>query len=138
MMNPLSRRDFIALAAVLFADVLGLRGYGGGIPTSKGAGHRLAQIYAHDLQAARAIGGAYLRAVPEESDANVLARRIVRSGPVRLRRLDALSKKELTDALQSIIRQDFVSNNTVRLDGWVLSRTEARLCALCVVLQSVR
>lgn len=138
MMNPLSRRDFIALAAVLFADVLGLRGYGIGIQTSKGARHRLAQIYAHDLQAARAIGGTYLRAVPEESDANVLARRIVRSGPLQLRGLDALSKKELTDALQGIIRQDFVSNNTVRLDGWVLSRTEARLCALCAVLQPVR
>lgn len=32
--------------------------------------------------------------------------------------------------IQKLIQRDFEINNTVRLKGWILSETEARLCAL--------
>lgn len=32
--------------------------------------------------------------------------------------------------LEARVRAEFASGTTVQLDGWVLSRTEARLCAL--------
>jgi hypothetical protein len=34
------------------------------------------------------------------------------------------------DVLQRRIRQDFVEEKVVKLQGWILSATEARLCAL--------
>lgn len=136
MIHPMSRRDFMVFAAALFANAVGSPGYAARISTPNDAGNRLSQIFAQDMQAARAIGHAYLREVPGESNAGILAEMIVRSGPVRLRRLDSLSKKDLMDTLRALIRQDFVSENTVMLDGWVLSRTEARLCALCALSQA--
>jgi hypothetical protein len=67
----------------------------------------------------RAIGRVYLEVVPEEA------------GPHRLERL-LLTDTGSTDraAVQHCVRTDFRVGRTVCLDGWVLSVTEARLCAL--------
>ena len=62
------------------------------------------------------LGRSYREAYPEEDDVDVL--------------------RELTASVEDsslgseAIRRDFESGNTVQLDGWILSRTEARLCAL--------
>ena len=36
----------------------------------------------------------------------------------------------LAQRLTERVRQDYAAEDTVRIDGWVLARTEARLCAL--------
>jgi hypothetical protein len=41
---------------------------------------------------------------------------------------------ELDDLVQKNARADFVQGNLVQLEGWVLSRTEARQCALLSLL----
>lgn len=92
------------------------------------------KIFAHDLQAARAVGQAYLRDAPQESDACILTDMIIKSGTDLMQRFDVLSEKDLIAKLRNAITEDFVSENTVQVDGWILSRTEARLCALCALL----
>jgi hypothetical protein len=40
------------------------------------------------------------------------------------------SVPEMSALLNDRIRQDFASEQVVKVDGWILSITEARLCAL--------
>lgn len=73
-------------------------------------------------ESARVIGAAYLSAHPEESAVLPAFLRGLRARPGDAR--------GLAGELAALVRADFERGNTVRLDGWVLSRTEARLCAL--------
>jgi hypothetical protein len=96
--------------------------------------NRLVKIFSQDLKAARAVGHAYLREAPQEYSVGILTEMISQSGTALMQRLDALSEKDLIAKLRNPITEDFTSENTVQVDGWVLSRTEARLCALCALL----
>lgn len=64
------------------------------------------------------VARAYLRDTPGESDAfalrTLLAQRAADAGP----------------DLSTVIRGDFAAPDTVAVNGWILSRTEARLAAL--------
>jgi hypothetical protein len=84
-----------------------------------------------DHAAARRFGLLYVRQVPAEADPGVLARLIL--GSTVAGQVDGLApdRSSLRRRLDAKVRDDFSSGTTVRLDGWVLSRTEARLCALC-------
>jgi hypothetical protein len=44
--------------------------------------------------------------------------------------LSTAADHELISTLQQQIRQDYVEERVVKLQGWILSVTEARLCAL--------
>lgn len=44
------------------------------------------------------------------------------------------SPEQMTDGLRHCIREDFKAGRTVTIDGWVLSETETRLCALKTLL----
>jgi hypothetical protein len=70
----------------------------------------------------RTIGAHYRAATPSENTANSL-RAAIWSGNERL----PFGK---TPSLNDRIRDDFASGRTVVVDGWVLSVTEARQCAL--------
>jgi len=71
-----------------------------------------------------AIGQAYLAAVPEESDqAALLAGLGVAEDAVG-------DPNAMLDALADQVHADFAAGDTIQLDGWALSLTEARLCAL--------
>jgi hypothetical protein len=74
---------------------------------------------------ATVIGRAYLAANPVEADLDLL-----------VRQLTALAREpsDLRAAIGDRLRRDFADRDTVRLDGWVLARTEARLCAVCALL----
>jgi len=41
-----------------------------------------------------------------------------------------LSKKEIINAISKKINQDFIKEDILIIDGWVLSKTEAQQCAL--------
>jgi hypothetical protein len=83
---------------------------------------RLARLFRHP-ESARVVGAAYLRLVREEADVEQLA---------------ALLEAELGEAegaalerrLAAQQRADFGAGRTVVVEGWILSRTEARVCAL--------
>lgn len=77
--------------------------------------------------AARAVGRAYLRRRPHETDRRFLEMAIFGrprpSDPARLGRLIAAGTAD-----------DFASGHVVAVDGWILAATEARLCALAALL----
>jgi hypothetical protein len=82
-----------------------------------------------DLQSARRVGQAYLATTPEEADRDrLLAQLYPRLEPGADR-----SAAAWRESYMARCRQDFAEGRTVRIDGWVLSQTEARLCALATL-----
>jgi hypothetical protein len=85
-----------------------------------------------DFESARQIGWRYLEASPEERDAVWADPRIMElvatlgngSGD-----LGALCRQA---AVQQ--KADFESGDVVSVNGWLLSRAEARLCAACALV----
>ncbi len=71
------------------------------------------------------IGLAYRRLVPDEDDATRLEDLLP-----TMAGLDAASALEALPALAVEIEADFAEGRTIDVDGWVLSRTEARAAAL--------
>jgi hypothetical protein len=67
----------------------------------------------------RVVGREYLGAAPAEND------------PALLRKL--LGNVRSAEGLDALVRADFAIGNIVQLRGWVLSRTEARWCALAAL-----
>lgn len=84
---------------------------------------------------AMAIGAAYLKSRPEEQDAAALS--IVLQGALALPKVASaeIGRAMFRDAVRRVARRDIrqgdiVEFEGVEFDGVVLSRTEARLCAL--------
>jgi len=94
---------------------------------------RLAALLAHP-ESAKVIGGEYLLKYPQEADLDTLldqiASRIVASDVG----LFTITDQHLREQLDGMIRADFAVDRIVKLRGWVLSVTEARLCALATLL----
>jgi hypothetical protein len=78
-----------------------------------------------DLDAAKTIGSRYLETYPAEHNRSDLCRHLSLS----------LGKKgNFKQNVESRISQDFADEDTVILDGWILSLTEVRLFALASFL----
>ncbi|MEX0821751.1 MAG: hypothetical protein WD021_06365 [Rhodothermales bacterium] len=90
--------------------------------------HRLAEPgllhILRDRESVRAIGASYRRTVPFEDDVHVLAAQI--TGDMKRSGGSAANQADI----EKQVRRDFDRGRTVQIDGWVLSRTEARQCAL--------
>jgi hypothetical protein len=97
--------------------------------TPASASERLAALLEHE-ESARAVGREYLRAVPAEASLRVLTTRVVERLPGGFRTLAAASDRRLRVLLLRATVEDFRDLRTVEVQGWVLARTEARLCAL--------
>jgi hypothetical protein len=76
------------------------------------------------------IGRVYLSRCPEEIGTGPLTRLILLSMSLREVDVAALDHRALPAMLTSCVRADFEKGFTVEIGGWILSRTEARLCAL--------
>ena len=91
---------------------------------------RLSNVLVHRESAAM-IGQEYLRCVPEENNVDVLVDLICSPSAGQQKELmysgDA---KVLRAILSSQQRDDFANDRTVKVQGWILSYTEVRLCAL--------
>ncbi len=90
---------------------------------------RLTEIFGRK-RSARAVGRAYLQQAPDEADPELLMSAICNNDAGLCRVVAHGDKFRLKKALRDCIRQDFADGQTVRVDGWLLSQTEARLCAL--------
>jgi len=75
------------------------------------------------------LGQYYQKQIPNESKKNILISLLLRND-------DGKNISESSDnlliknSLMHKIKQDFTKNNIIIIDGWILSRTEARQCAL--------
>jgi hypothetical protein len=78
--------------------------------------------------AARAIGRRYLAEHPDEADAGRLARRLFGGDGAA-----PVTGTALRHAVDAARGRDFAQGDTVLIDGWLLARSEARLCALALL-----
>ncbi len=127
-LRPMPRRRFLFTLAAAFAP-LALAGIGWlGLP---GANRATIAGILSDLVGAREIGMRYLAFAPYDADRSTLALHLFgglkalpdSSDDYALLRRQIASKRE----------QDFALGDTVILDGWILARTEARLCAFAAL-----
>jgi len=80
----------------------------------------LAKIW--DTDTMNIIGLDYMLKVPKENRERILVKRLMgKSGS---------ESENLATRLEKQIRNDFTTGNMVMVDGWILSVTEARQCAL--------
>ena len=94
--------------------------------------HSLSGFFA-DPESARAVGRAYLKFSPDEPNAAAVLEQL--AGP-HLREWEALAASDPERLAQSLRLQhgsDFAHERVVTIRGWVLSETEARLCALAAL-----
>lgn len=94
---------------------------------------RLAGLFVHQDSAVQ-VGRAYLQTFPGEADAERLVSQLCASDPLKHRTLLDAGSKRCVELLALTHRQDFEKGRTVKVDGWILSETEARLCALATLL----
>jgi hypothetical protein len=94
---------------------------------------KLANFF-HNKQSARAIGLEYLRLVPVEANARRLTQLICSSWKQRYDELSNADAAKIKTILLRQQRRDFENGRIVNLQGWILSQTEARLCALAALV----
>jgi hypothetical protein len=81
-----------------------------------------------DTETIESVGILYREKFHEESREKSLARLLTKEIPA--------GNSDLASAIDRIIVEDFKTGNTVEIDGWILSVTEARQCALYSINQS--
>ncbi len=94
---------------------------------------RLARLIPHVGSAAR-IGSRYLALVPAEANPERILAAILDGQEELAVAAVTIPDRVLHRHIGECRQRDFLDGNTVSVDGWILSRTEARLCAL-VALQ---
>lgn len=130
----ITRRATLA-AGVAIATVSGLPASAASLGNSGGRAAALVAALRYPASAA-AVGAAYLEAFPMDAgDAEQLADVISTDAMIR-RRLETHRSDPagLAVAIAEAVRADFIHRRTVKLDGWVVAQTEARLCALAVLV----
>jgi hypothetical protein len=132
MPRRMRRRTFL-LAAAASGLSLGWRSLGSW-PFSQAplsGSERLAALL--NSESARIVGREYVRAFPAEASRGVLTARVVEQLPGGSRAAATASDDRLRELLLRATAADFEDLRTVELRGWVLARTEARLCALAAL-----
>ena len=136
--QQLGRRGFLVTAVGLAATTLAARF---ALPhereridddTATDAG-RLVRAFSSPESAAE-LGRAYLATASRERSPALLVDRIAASLPAGYKVLRTADDGQLKSLLARRLKEDFAAGNTVTVDGWVISRTEARLCALAALL----
>jgi hypothetical protein len=121
--SRLTRGAFLALAAAGVGAVAAGRWLQGGSREPELAfTTQVAELF-DDRGATREIGRAYLRDHPEEEGERELARLMNQAHP-------GLVRGDLRRRARAAVRTDYRRGDVLAVDGWYLSRTEARLAAL--------
>lgn len=94
--------------------------------SEQGAGN-LAALLRHQASA-QIIGQHYLQRYPDEANADQLFS-LITAGVDQ-----SVDVQQVRTQLSQRIRQDFADEQVVNLQGWLLARTEARLCALATLV----
>lgn len=128
-----SRRRFLLLAGWVGASLgmpLPLQARPAAAPRSEAARRLVEALQAHGSR--HAIGAAYLRRHPEEHGTDALVDALLADHPALHTALHR-ERVQLRSVLDAGVRRDYSHGHTTVVDGWVLSRTDARLCALVAI-----
>jgi hypothetical protein len=133
-MKGYDRRDFLlqALVACGTAFLVPSIGFGDAQsqPARTGAGEAAAGYFGYRLDAARAVGTAYLKQLGSDTTAPaILAATRGTTSMIE----GAVSQREAIEMLVAAVREEFREGRSVQVEGWILSRTEAELCALTLL-----
>ncbi|HEX6383133.1 MAG TPA: hypothetical protein VF177_00550 [Anaerolineae bacterium] len=93
---------------------------------------RFAHLF-RQKESAKVIGQAYLQAIPAEADVQTLTD-LIAASLAGDQELVKTSTAELRPILERQMRQDFDQGRVANVEGWLLSETEARLCALAALV----
>jgi hypothetical protein len=133
-MTALPRREFLwqALSACAAGVLVPARSAGAGqAGTSDRTATTSAGYLGDHADAARAVGEAYLRQLGRDSTRES----IVAAARGALAVIDR--ERDQAAAIHRLVRavrDDFARGRTVQLEGWILSRTEAEICALTLLV----
>ena len=94
---------------------------------------QLAALFTH-TESAKVIGLEYLQKHRQEANIRVLLDQVTSSSAATDVGLFGAAGQDLRGLLERMIRADFEIDRVVKLQGWILSVTEARLCALTALL----
>ena len=132
-MTNLSRRNMLrqltcgGLVMALPASALALAAG----DASPSLASRLRQFFSN-RESARTIGRQYLALRPDEASLGQLTTLICRT-PEFCARLENADSEQLRRFLSEQQRSDFEHDRIVSINGWLLSETETRLCAIATV-----
>lgn len=106
---------------------------GAGVSAAAIAGFAPSALFGPGIQADAAINAAVRYLLAHEADAKIIGRAYLalrprEASPALLR--DLLSFGDSPEALAGQVFQDFRSGFVVSIEGWTVSETEARACAL--------
>ncbi|MBA4169951.1 MAG: hypothetical protein H0X68_06045 [Chloroflexi bacterium] len=122
-----SRRVFLGRVAVL-GGVLSVPSIGLLLTGGRGDGTRHLLAHIRSIASARRLGRLYLGQTPSEASVGVIG--AILCGATR-RHGDACLGR-----VRQQIARDFRAGDVVTIDGWLISRTEARLFALAALASS--
>ena len=134
MTSPVNRRTFLEwLPAVLaIAPTVAEFDIRGPVDISTAGPLRLRDVFGHQRQSALVIGRHYLDKCPAEADSNTLVDALLGEAGSK-HHGEPPTVGDLLAFFQEKFAKDFDQGNTVMIGGWVLSKTEARLCALMAI-----
>jgi hypothetical protein len=130
--TSLHRRQFFAFALTVGGALVAQAGLPGWFRSADALGARLVALFEHH-DSARIVGYEYLKKHPQEADAHLLQARIIAGFAGGYTALAQASDSTIRKLIEDRVRQDFETDQIVKLQGWILSATEARLCALTLV-----
>jgi hypothetical protein len=130
--GAVGRRDLLLALIGLCTGVLGCAPGGcGEVRSNSGAlgdwVRECGAAFFSDLTALCRLGAIYLMAHPEERSRVLLSQLLI-----------AGDERAIPSRLLSAVARDWSSNHVVVVDGWVLARAEARLCALLHLEEGAR
>lgn len=131
MSSIFSRRRFLAVIVAVGAFFPAVRRARGLVAGPDPAVARLVGLFKH-RDSARAIGSAYLTTRPEEANTHKLVQLITGADEDPFV-VDRTSDTELCAWVRRRQARDFATGRIVNLDGWLLSATEVRICALAAL-----
>jgi hypothetical protein len=127
----MKRREFIGIAAAGAAGMVVPGAGRDGASTRFTFAHPgLLRFFADDR--VRELGRRYRETVPDENDATVLARALAAGASANSAgsSVPCVPSGSPHADLAFMVQGDFAAGRTVMLQGWILSVTEARQCAL--------
>jgi len=131
----MKRRIFVRIITIatagLYLPITGCKSKGNGLASMLSQPNALQHIC--DAETIRQIGKVYQKLVPGENEETLIRLLSPNIGHA----IDKSTDDNLVKSvLEKRVRQDFQENKTMVVDGWVLSVTEARQCALFSLSQN--
>lgn len=125
--KKMERRNFIVLAAVGAAAVAAPIWYYNSIDYDKSLTKLLLLSNIWDIETIKEIGQLYQKKYPNENNETKLVKLLSES--------ISTENGSTESSIAWRIKEDFKTNSIVTIDGWLLSVTEGRQCALYSLMQ---